>query len=162
MGESTTHKIVNIGCAAIMKDNNVLLVKRIKSPYVGYWSMPGGKIEFGEYPEEATLREIKEETNLDCKSEGLKCIASEIIHNKNEKVAQFMLYVYRLKPINDDLISTEGELKWFNLDDLDDPKIVPSDTLMIREFILKENKSRFHKIKMIEENGTYRVEEFTA
>jgi len=162
MGESNNRdKIMNIACAAVIKENNVLLVKRIKEPYTGFWSMPGGKIEFGEYPEEAALREIKEETNLDCRSEGLKGVATEIIHSNNKKVSQFMLYVYRLKPENINLVATEGELKWFSLSELDKHKIIPSDILMIREFILKDNKEKHHKIKMLEEDGKYRVEEFT-
>jgi len=162
MGDSTNNKIVNIACAAVVKDNNVLLLQRIKPPYVGFWSMPGGKIEFGEYPEEAALREIKEETNLDCRSEGLKGVATEIIHSRDQKTAHFMLYVYRLNPTNTNLIATEGQLRWFSLSELNKHKIIPSDILMINEFILKDNNKKHHKIKIIEEDGNYKVEEFKA
>lgn len=42
----------------------VLLVKRGHPPKKGYWSIPGGKQEFGETTREAALREIHEETGL--------------------------------------------------------------------------------------------------
>ena len=42
----------------------VLLVKRSAEPKKGFWCLPGGFIELGETPEEAALRELKEETGL--------------------------------------------------------------------------------------------------
>lgn len=45
-------------------DKEILLVKRKKEPHVNSWCLPGGFIEFGEDPREATLRELEEETNL--------------------------------------------------------------------------------------------------
>ena len=44
----------------------LLLLKRIKPPESGCWSVPGGAIEFGETAEEAILREFREETGLSC------------------------------------------------------------------------------------------------
>jgi 8-oxo-dGTP diphosphatase len=52
------------------KDENerVLLVKRAKEPYKGNWQLPGGKIEHEEKAEEAAIREVKEETDLEFKN----------------------------------------------------------------------------------------------
>lgn len=155
------NKLLNISCAAVISNSKILLIQRVKPPYKGYWTLPGGKIEFGEHPEEAALREVKEETDLDCKSEGLKGVASEIVHNNGTKVAHFMLYICRLKPLHTNIqIKNEGDLKWFDLKKLDGEKIAPSDVAMIKEFILKENKTNFHKIKMVENKGEYFMEEF--
>ena len=54
----------------------------------------------------------------------------------------------------------EGEVKWFDLESLEGLKIVPSDLLMLKEFIFKESSAKLHKIKMIEDGDNYHVEEF--
>lgn len=43
---------------------DVLLVRRGRAPLVGYWSLPGGKLEIGESVIDCAVREIAEETNL--------------------------------------------------------------------------------------------------
>ena len=49
----------------ICPDNNeILLVKRAFEPAKGAWSLPGGFMELNETPEDAAVRELKEETNL--------------------------------------------------------------------------------------------------
>jgi 8-oxo-dGTP diphosphatase len=42
----------------------ILLVTRGRDPFKGYLALPGGYIEYNESPEEAVLRELKEETGL--------------------------------------------------------------------------------------------------
>ena len=49
---------------AIFRDGKVLLVRRSRSPGKGFYSFPGGRVEFGESLHTALHREIDEETGL--------------------------------------------------------------------------------------------------
>jgi 8-oxo-dGTP diphosphatase len=50
--------------AAIFRDDKVLLVRRARSPGKGLYSLPGGRVEFGETLHTALHREVDEETGL--------------------------------------------------------------------------------------------------
>jgi 8-oxo-dGTP diphosphatase len=50
--------------AAIFRDGKILLVRRARSPGKGFYSLPGGRVEFGESLHEAVHREVDEETAL--------------------------------------------------------------------------------------------------
>jgi mutator protein MutT len=161
MGVNLDRKILNIAVGAIIHNSNILLIKRKKDPFKDIWGMPGGKMDFGENPEITVIREIKEETGLNCENLGLRCVVSEIIYNNNEKTAHNLLYIYLLKPKSFELHkSDEGDLSWFDMNLLEKESIIPSDMLMIKEFIIKESKAKLFNIQMIEDNGKYRVEEF--
>jgi 8-oxo-dGTP diphosphatase len=57
--------------AAIFRDGKVLLVRRARSPAKGLYSLPGGRVEFGETLHEALHREVDEETALKVEIIGL-------------------------------------------------------------------------------------------
>ncbi len=55
-----------IGVAIVEHAGNVLIgQRRPESPLGGYWEFPGGKVHAGETPEEAAVRECREETGLE-------------------------------------------------------------------------------------------------
>lgn len=56
-------RFVIVALALIRRDDTVLLVQQRDPP--GYWSLPGGVVERGESPDQAAIREVKEETGLD-------------------------------------------------------------------------------------------------
>ena len=57
--------------AVIVRDGKVLLVRRARSPGKGFYSLPGGRVEFGESLHAALHREVDEETGLRIEIEGL-------------------------------------------------------------------------------------------
>jgi 8-oxo-dGTP diphosphatase len=50
--------------AAIFRDGKILLVRRARFPAKGFYSLPGGRVEFGETLHAALHREVAEETTL--------------------------------------------------------------------------------------------------
>ncbi len=56
---------------AIFRDGRILLVRRARSPANGFYSLPGGRVEFGESLHTALHREIDEETGLKIEIVGL-------------------------------------------------------------------------------------------
>jgi 8-oxo-dGTP diphosphatase len=60
----TDHPEVAVG-AVVQRDGELLLVRRGHSPSAGSWSLPGGRVRFGETLLDATVRESREETGID-------------------------------------------------------------------------------------------------
>ena len=56
---------------AIFRDGRLLLVRRARSPAKGFYSLPGGRVEFGESLHTALHREVDEETALKIEIIGL-------------------------------------------------------------------------------------------
>lgn len=61
-------------CVAIFRGNEMVLVKhkRISRHPTGYYSLPGGAVEYGEARKAAAVREVKEETGLDIDANDLE------------------------------------------------------------------------------------------
>lgn len=57
-----------------LRGREVLLIRRGKPPREGEWSLPGGRVEWGETVEAAALRELREETGVQAELTGLLAV----------------------------------------------------------------------------------------
>lgn len=62
-----------------LRGDDVLLVRRGTPPLQDTWSLPGGRIEWGERTHEAALRELKEETGCDAEIIGLIDVVDAVL-----------------------------------------------------------------------------------
>lgn len=67
---------VPVGGVFVVKNEEVLLIKRGGEPNKGTWSYPAGYLEYDEKPEEGAARELEEETGLKARPEQLKLVAT--------------------------------------------------------------------------------------
>lgn len=141
----------------IIDNDEILLLKRKKQPYAGLWGMLAGKIEFGESPEQAVIREAKEESGLDIKGVVVKGIISEVIDDENKN--HFYQLVCKAVPESKDFTdSNEGELKWLKISELEKDKLIPSEWHIINEILLKDKSIEIHNIKVKKQGEIYKLE----
>ncbi|GAM98760.1 nudix hydrolase [alpha proteobacterium U9-1i] len=83
MSSETNLNIARAPVAAVglvcFRGEDVLLIRRGKPPRDGEWSLPGGRIEWGERAEDAALRELKEETGCEAHIIGLIDVVNAIL-----------------------------------------------------------------------------------
>ena len=72
--------------AAIVRDDQVLVVRRARAPANGLFSLPGGVVEIGETLMQAVAREVREETNLTIEPVGLAGFREAITRDRDDRV----------------------------------------------------------------------------
>ena len=116
--------MVEVVAGIIYKDDKFLIAQRnLKKAQGGLWEFPGGKLEVGETPEDALVREIKEEFNADIKVEEF---VGENIHHYPEKDIKLMFYKARLIGENIEALEHE-DFKWITKEDRDNFEFAGAD-----------------------------------
>jgi len=80
--------------AVVVSDERLLMVRRGRNPGAGKWSIPGGRVEPGETPEQAVSRELTEETGIRGACEGLMGSLE-----RQGPGYHFVILDYRMRPI---------------------------------------------------------------
>ena len=103
--------------ALIDPDNRILISRRLlNKPMGGMWEFPGGKIENEEMPEDALIREAKEELSINISKSCIAPLAfSTAIYGSNNFL--LLLYVCRVWEGNIEIKEVE-EIKWVEKKDL--------------------------------------------
>ena len=122
-------KIV-VSIALINNENEILLSKRPEKKHLsGFWEFPGGKVEEGETPEKALIREVKEELNIDINN---KCIAPLSFSEFDYNNFQLLLLLYICRRWDGEPMSMENnKLEWVKPNMLRDYKMPPADNALI-------------------------------
>lgn len=142
-------KILPIVVACITCQEQILLLRRFKEPFKDQWSLPGGKIEHGEFIDQAAIREIKEETGLALEQVDYMGMVCELVFSALDKPPIYQHLVFAFKAHCTWLFekqSPEGELRWFGRDELSalGPALVATDAMIITKMLLGGQKGPFN------------------
>ena len=113
--------VVGVG-AVVWKDDAVLLVRRAAPPMAGQWSIPGGKLEYGEAAVAAAAREVREEAGVEIEICGLIDVVDAITRGENGLVDRHYLLVdYAARWIAGELVAGDdaAEARWVRADEID-------------------------------------------
>ncbi len=107
--------------ALIVQDDKVLLCRLTsQTGSAGMWTLPGGKVEFGEHPDNAVIREVLEETGLKISLHGVLTVNSELFHFTDARMHAIRL-IYRVNveggTLRFEQHGTTDTCEWFTLED---------------------------------------------
>lgn len=122
-------KTVKVVAAIIKNGDKVFATQRGYGEFAGGWEFPGGKIEAGETPQQALIREIKEE--LDTEIE-----VGEFVNTVEYDYPKFHLtmrcYICEVKS-GDLTLKEHSSAKWLTKDTLNSVDWLPADIGLIEE-----------------------------
>jgi 8-oxo-dGTP diphosphatase len=131
-------KKVGVGFGVMMlRNGKVLLGRRHVDPTKadselhgeGTWTMPGGKLEYGESFEEGAIREVKEETGMILKSSEVICVNND----KNEHAHFVTIGIFSEDFEGEPVVMEPDEItewKWFDLSNVPSPLFFPSERVL--------------------------------
>jgi ADP-ribose pyrophosphatase YjhB (NUDIX family) len=116
--------------AVVVNDRGeILLIRRTDN---GNWSLPGGAMDIGERIGDTAVREVREETGIECEILGLVGIYTNPSHlleyTSNGEVRQEFSIVYRARAVGGEPTpsSESSEVRWVAAEDLRDHVMHPS------------------------------------
>ena len=120
-------KRIEVVAAVIIDGNRVFATQRGYGEYKDWWEFPGGKIETGETPENALIREIKEELDTEIS-----------VHNLIETVEydyptfHLTMHCYECAVVSGGLVLKEHEAaRWLTAETINDVNWLPADQIVL-------------------------------
>lgn len=132
-------KTINVVAAIIIKDNKIFATQRGYGEFKDGWEFPGGKVEQGEAPENAIVREIKEE--LDTVIEVIEYLDTVEYDYPNFHLSM-KCYICTVVSGKLELLEHEAA-KWLDKDSLDSVAWLPADLGLVDKLkdYLSKNRS---------------------
>ncbi len=123
-----------VACALVDVDHRVLLARRpAGKDMAGLWEFPGGKIEAGETPEEALIRELLEELSIETKA---ACLAPLSFASHTYEDFHLLMPLYICRRWQGIATPQEGQkVKWVRAQALRDYSMPPADEPLIPALI---------------------------
>ena len=122
-------KTIRVVAAIIVHENKVFATQRGYGEFKGGWEFPGGKIEEGETPQEALVREIKEELNVEVEVGELLDVVE---YNYPNFHLSMKCFICKIK--SGELVLNEHEAaKWLTKETLDSVEWLPADLGLIEK-----------------------------
>jgi 8-oxo-dGTP diphosphatase len=118
--------ILVVAAALIDADGRVLLAERpAGKSMAGLWEFPGGKVEPGERPEAALIRELKEELSIDVRP---KCLAPFTFASHDYETFHLLMPLFLCRNWEGEVVPKEGQrIAWVRANRLADYNMPPAD-----------------------------------
>lgn len=142
-------KTLNVVAAIIHKDNKILATKRGYGEFINQWEFPGGKIEENETKEEALIREIKEELNVEIE---ITNFALDLEYQYPTFYLKMSCYDCIIKKGTPKLLE-HNDARWLSKDELDDVNWIPADIAVVDYLkeTMVDHVSMMEKMKKVDE-----------
>ena len=129
-------KQIEVVAAIIRKGDKIFATQRGYGEWKDWWEFPGGKMEAGETPEEALVREIREELSTVISVDEFLCTVEY-------DYPQFHLtmHCYICSLLTESLYLNEHEAaRWLKNNELDSVKWLPADKIIVEQLIVTNVK----------------------
>ena len=121
-------KTVKVVAAIITKDNKIFATQRGYGDFKDGWEFPGGKVELNETPEQAIVREIREELGADIKVTGF---LTTVEHDYPTFHLSMDCFWAKLKDGTEMTLLEHEAAKWLSIDELDLVDWLPADVKVV-------------------------------
>jgi 8-oxo-dGTP diphosphatase len=130
LGSTSLPLVLVVACALVDADRRVLLSQRPEGKTLaGLWEFPGGKVDPGETPEQALVRELEEELGIETK---IACLAPLTFASHTYETFHLLMPLYVCRRFWGTPMPREGQkLKWVRPREMRSYPMPPADEPLI-------------------------------